>query len=133
MCSKALVGCWKLQDWYVITPAGNKQPYTQEDLGGFLHYGADGQMAVAIYEENTAHLHTSYSGPYEWDGSAARHSPVAGFPPPDPDVTKVRFLAIDGSSMVMETPWISESEGSVKYQLKWQKVNDGNSTERNLR
>lgn len=114
-------GFWTLQSWQKVKQDGSLQPYSPEEIGGFLYYSPEGQMAVSIYERQAPRLLSSYAGRYEFSGDEVIHQPFEGSSPNGIREKKVRRVQLHEGHMIMETKWNDPSNPDYIHRLVWLK------------
>ena len=117
-----LIGLWSLVSWDTIYADGRVHPYSAAPVGGFIHYGSDGLMAVSIYAKHQQSLLTTYAGRYEQMGQEVLHMPLEGNSPDGIQEVKRRYCVVTEGVLYLSTAWTPAAD-SLKYQLKWQRIN----------
>ena len=118
---QSLVGLWSLLSWDKVYADGSQEPYSDEAVAGFIHYGPDGLMALSIYSKLAQRLLTAYAGRYERVGSEVVHLPLEGHSPDGIDRAKKRYLDCSATSLRLSTDFTGD-EPAFKHQLMWQKL-----------
>lgn len=118
----SLIGLWSLVSWSKLYNDGHETPYCEEPVGGFIHYGHDGLMAVSIYAKHDQKLITAYAGRYEAMGQEVIHMPLEGNSPHGIQEPKKRHVDLAQQTMHLSTDWV-DAERTFKYKLKWQRLN----------
>ena len=118
---QSLVGLWSLLSWDKVYADGSQQPYSDEAVAGFIHYGPDGLMALSIFSNQAKRLLTAYAGRYERVGSEVMHLPLAGLSPDGIDRAKKRYLDCSATTLRLSTDFTG-GEPPFKHQLMWQKL-----------
>ena len=116
-----LAGFWTLKSWLKLRADGHTEAYCAAPIGGFLHYSAEGTMAVSIFKRETAEILSTYGGRFEWDGHSVKHQAWEGWSPQGLEQPKVRHLQLTEDAMSMETDWIEDQEAVYRYRLEWQR------------
>jgi len=117
-----LIGLWSLVSWDTVYADGREHPYSADPVGGFIHYGRDGMMAVSIYAKYQQRLLTTYAGRYEQMGEEVLHMPLEGNSPDGIHEVKRRYCTVTSDTLCLSTAWTHAAD-SLKYQLKWQRIN----------
>lgn len=119
-----ILGFWTLRDWNVIFFDQKTRPYSDQQIGGFLHYSPYGKMSVSLFETEKDVLVTTYGGDYLYkpDENKVIHHALVGNSPAGLSEPKTRYVTFKDQTLVLETDWILEGEERFKYRLQWEKM-----------
>lgn len=139
MVDKRFVGTWRLVSWE--NRRGEVSHPFGRDAIGYIMYGAEGYMSVAIStatrprftssdpfggtEEERARAeqtYVSYCGRYEVRGNAVLHHIEASLFPNWVGGTQVRFFAFEGDRLTLNTAPTVPGGAELRGSLIWERV-----------
>lgn len=139
--SRSLVGTWRLRSYRLIGSRGRERFPYGEDATGYILYGHDGYMAVAIMSSGrtpfagsdilrrttpeaaeATRTYLSYSGRYEvLEDRVLHHVEVALFPNWSGTVQE-RYFRLDGDMLELSTAPLLLERPQPRAYLVWQRA-----------
>lgn len=135
-----LIGTWTLAAWRRVTEDGSVSHPLGADAHGLLVYSPNGRMSVVLAAAGRPQMETAdplggdvqaraaaystclaYYGTYEVRDDEVVHRVDVALFPNWSGVEQVRPFTLDGDELVLRTPPMQTSAGSVVNELAWER------------
>ena len=140
MADNPFIGTWRLVS-YITEKDGEISHTMGENASGYITYGADGYMSVALMSANRTLFdspssragsdedkaaafdgYTSYAGPYTVGEEAVTHHVEVAWFPNMVGKDNVRPFKFDGNQVTLSVPPVVREGVEVNQHLVWERV-----------